>query len=366
MLDRRVFLKKATGGVSTIICYPLLSSLHCASESSDMPKRLLGRTGLSVSLLGFGCTQVKDKAVYRRAIELGVNYFHLGDRDPAYNLEACSVLLPQRKKINIAYMSHPKDSRAILMEDLDNFLYQSGFGHLDMWFVITPRPEVLSEFCEAVTLAREAGKIRWAGITTHSLDRDVELLTGVESPIGAVMMAYNYLSPPEHRAVLDRLHRAGLGITPMKPLAGRFYEQTANKPDALIRWLAADQRISTIPVIMTTTEQVEQNAAAVEQPLSEEDNETLRVLTAYNSERFCRMCGDCSGKCPEGLAVSDLIRTAMYAEGYRDLHMARTTYFAIAEKNRRISCTRCEQCSIDCPNGVNIKDRISKIEGLLA
>jgi predicted aldo/keto reductase-like oxidoreductase len=50
-----------------------------------MPKRVLGRTKLSVSLLGFGCTQVKNKAVYQRAIELGVNYFHMGDRDPAYN-----------------------------------------------------------------------------------------------------------------------------------------------------------------------------------------------------------------------------------------------------------------------------------------
>jgi len=59
-----------------------------------------------------------------------------------------------RKKINIAYMSHPKTSRTILLEDLDNFLQQSGFGFLDLWFVITPKTEVLNEFVEAVDAAK--------------------------------------------------------------------------------------------------------------------------------------------------------------------------------------------------------------------
>jgi len=51
-------------------------------------------------------------------------------------------------------MSHPKTSRTILLEDLDNFLQQSGFGFLDLWFVITPKTEVLNEFVEAVDAAK--------------------------------------------------------------------------------------------------------------------------------------------------------------------------------------------------------------------
>jgi predicted aldo/keto reductase-like oxidoreductase len=180
------------------------------------------------------------------------------------------------------------------------------------------------------------------------------------------MMSYNFLSPPEDREWLGKLHGAGLGIVPMKPLAGRFYEKTTRKPDALIRWLAADARVHTIPVGMYTVEQVEQNVGALHKPLSDEDRKDLKGLMAYNSLRFCRMCGACDGRCPYGLAVSDLVRVAMYAEGYRNPGLARTHLAAIPPSQRRISCQDCEQCSILCPNGVAIRDRILRAQELLA
>ncbi len=366
-LNRRDFLKSVTNSsIGTVFGFSILCNINCNSNSTEMPKRVLGRTKLSVSILGFGCTQVKNKAVYQRAIELGVNYFHMGDRDPAYNLDACAALLPFRKQINIAYMSYPKASQAMLLEDLDNYLQQSGFGHLDVWFVITPRPDVLNEFHEAVNIARSAGKIRWAGITTHNLDQDIVNLTLPESPIDVVMMTYNYLSSTDDSKKLDKLYTAGLGITPMKPLAGKFYEKTTKKPDALLRWLAADKRIHTFPVIMSTIDQVEQNVAAVKQSLSEEDRELLQTMVSYNSRRFCRMCGACEGKCPKGLAISDLIRTVMYIEGYRDINLARSNFLLIPEKKRQISCNKCEHCSVLCPNGVDIQGRICRIREWLA
>jgi predicted aldo/keto reductase-like oxidoreductase len=366
-LKRRDFFKVAADkGFGTLLGFSILSTTNCTSNLTGMPKRVLGRSKLSVSLLGFGCTQVKDQAVYRKAVELGINYFHMGDRDPAYNLDACAALLPFRKKLNIAYMSHPKDSRTSLLEDLDNFLNQSKLGYLDVWFVITPGPEVLNEFSEAVSLAKTAGKIRFSGITTHNLDQDMVKLTAPESIIDVVMLTYNYLSPPDLKEKMYQLHRAGLGITPMKPLAGKFYEKTAKKPDAMLRWLAADHRVHTIPVIMTSIDQVEQNAAALKSPLTQEDCNTLQTLFSYNASRFCRMCGYCAGKCPEGLSVSDLIRTAMYLEGYSDIKRARLNFSSIPEENRRINCDRCEQCSVSCPNGVAVKERICMVKKRLA
>jgi len=94
-LNRRYFLKTAIKkSIGTILGLSILSNYRCKSNLIEMSKRVLGRTKLSVSLLGFGCTQVKDKAVYQRAVELGINYFHMGDRDPTYNLDACAALLP--------------------------------------------------------------------------------------------------------------------------------------------------------------------------------------------------------------------------------------------------------------------------------
>ncbi|MBN2411495.1 aldo/keto reductase [candidate division KSB1 bacterium] len=357
-LNRRDFIKTA-GLVSGL---SVVSTGSCIKSSRRMPIRILGRTKLYVSLLGFGCTQVKDKQAFRRAVDLGVNYFHFGDRDPAVNLEACEALRPFREKIYIAYMSYPNPSRTLLLDDLDNFLKRSGFGHLDVWFVITPRPVVLNEFIKAVPVAQKAGKIRWAGITTHNLNQDVPRLTKPGSPIDVVMMTYNYLSPPDYAKKLDELVNAGLGITPMKPLAGKFYETEISSPAPLLRWLANDRRVHCIPVIMQNAEQVEQNVAAVKQPLTDKDREQLGAMTAYNSSRFCRMCGECRGKCPQGLAVSDLVRTAMYAEGYGDLKFARSRYFSIPETGRRLSCGNCENCAVICPNGVAVRERIGSIK----
>jgi len=365
-LSRRNFLKVATNkGIGTLLGLSVLVDSNCKFNSTEMPNRVLGRTKLSVSLLGFGCTQVKDKKVYQHAIELGINYFHMGDRDPTYNLDACAALLPYRKKIIIAYMSYPKASRTQLLDDLDNYLKQSGFGYLDVWFVITPRPEVLNAFHEAISIAYQAGKIRWSGITTHSLDRDVKILTTQDSKVDVVMMAYNYLSPPAHSDILGKFHHANLGITPMKPLAGKFYQRTINKPDPLLRWLADDTRIHTIPVIMNTIEQVDQNVAAVKLPISQEDLDVLQTLYVYNSQRYCRMCGACNGKCPKQLSVSDLVRTAMYSEGYKDIELARSNFLSIPKNNRKISCETCDQCLVICPNGVAIKERICGVKELL-
>lgn len=362
-LNRREFLKTVTNkSIETILGFSILSNLNCKSDSIEIPRRILGRTKLSVSLLGFGCTQIKDKMVYQRAIDLGINYFHMGDRDPTYNLDACAALLPFRQNIHIAYMSHPKDSKDILMEDLDNFLQQSRFGFLDVWFVITPSPEVLNAFCEAADIAKKSGKIRWTGITTHSLNRDVDKLTASDSIIDVVMMTYNYLSPAEHSEILEKFYAAGLGITPMKPLAGKFYEKTTSKPDALLRWLVEDNRIHSIPVIMTKPDQVDQNVAAVKQKLSKDDRNNLQSMYSYNSQRFCRMCGACDGKCPVGLSVSDLVRTAMYIESYRDINLAKSNLSLIHEKNRQIACNNCENCAVICPNGVAIKERISSVK----
>jgi uncharacterized protein len=366
LMKRRDFFKTTVKrSIGTMLGLSVLSNFSCKKDSSGMPKRILGRTNLQVSSMGFGCIQVKDKEVYTRAVELGINYFHLGDRDPAYNLDACSALLPHRKKLIIAYMSHPKASRALLLEDLDSFLSQSKLGHLDVWFVITPSVEVLNEFSEAVNIAKKAGKIRFGAMTTHNINQDYANLTTSESAIDVVMLVHNYLSPVDMTDTIEGLHNAGLGIIPMKPLAGKFFENDLKTPASMLRWLAADHRMHTIPVNMTSIAQVEQNVASIRTTLSREDQDLLQSMFSYNSSRFCRMCGYCKGKCPEKLAVSDLIRTSMYMEGYSDIRLARVNLSSIPEENRQISCDNCNQCSISCPNGVAIRKRISVAKKLL-
>lgn len=342
--------------------------------AGNVSKRLLGRSKLSVSLLGFGVLHVQDPGLYRRAVECGISYFHfVEDKNTrarlapaAHNLAACSALQAYRQDLVISYMTVNRSSGSVMLRDLDEFLRESGFGHLDIWYVCCPSPEQFDDFCAAFAEARRAGKARYAAISTHRLAEDMGRLTAAGSPIDVVMLTYNYTASAEDRARLANLSAAGLGIVPMKPLAGRFDEPTMRQPGACLRWLAADHRVHSLPVAMQSIEQVDQNVAALQRPLSDEDRGSLVASLPYVSPRFCRMCGTCDGACPHGLAVSDLVRVAMYLEGYQDRALARFQLESIPAPRRRGSCHNCSHCPVVCPNGVAVRDRVLKAQELLA
>lgn len=78
------------------------------------------------------------------------------------------------------------------------------------------------------------------------------------------------------------------------------------------------------------------------------------------------MCGACNDHCTQGLAVSELVRAAMYAEGYGEMSVARSHFNAIAAPQRHMSCRDCAYCTVACPNGVVFQDRIVRAIDLLS
>src|SRR5512136_3096214 len=69
MTSRRDFL--AAG-----VCSPLAATiLDVQQEPAKLNLRSLGKTGLEVLPLGFGCMTTSDPAVIERAADIGINYF---------------------------------------------------------------------------------------------------------------------------------------------------------------------------------------------------------------------------------------------------------------------------------------------------
>ena len=355
-MKRRVFL---ACGLTT----PILLR-RAAATDSPLPQRVLGRTGLTVSALGFGCTDVRDAALYWRAVDLGVTCFLLNHDAKRQNPEAAAALRPFRSRIVVGCLTNARASREAMREELDAFLAMSGFGHVDLWYFVTPTPSLREAFVEAFAEARRAGKARFAAITTHGLPNHVEGLVAPGSPIDAVMLVHNFTSAPETSAQVDRLHAAGLAVTPMKPMAGNFTTEKTGEADAqhaaALRWLVADARVSSVPTVMTSLAQLEANAAAVRVPFSREDEAVLGAWKARVSARFCRDCGTCAGSCPRGIAVPGLVRAAMYAEGYGDFDRARREVAAIPAGGRGPSCRDCRECAVRCPGGVDVRARVER------
>ena len=140
------------------------------TQASELQKRVLGRSNLSVSLLGFGVLHVTDPRLYQRAVDRGVTYFHFVEDQntrerlapDVHNLGACAALRPFRRHLVASYMTVQRSSKAVMLQDLDGFLHDSGFGHLDVWYVCCPSPGQWDDFREAFAEARQAGKVKCA------------------------------------------------------------------------------------------------------------------------------------------------------------------------------------------------------------
>jgi hypothetical protein len=78
------------------------------------------------------------------------------------------------------------------------------------------------------------------------------------------------------------------------------------------------------------------------------------------------MCGACSGVCDKGVPVPDMLRFLSYAEGYGQFAMARERFLELPDQVRAIRCGDCDSCSVDCPNGVRVRERVGRAQELFA
>jgi predicted aldo/keto reductase-like oxidoreductase len=339
----------------------MLGAPALLAATPEIPRRRLGHTGLSVSVVGFGCAPgLKDAAIYRSAIDLGVNYFHVGDRDPKFDRDVLRTLRPLRQRILIGLMTRAADTT---VPAIDSLLADTGVGAIDIWYLISPKPEDLTGAAmEALVSARRAGKVRHIGISTHSLAADAARITAPGSTVEVVMMTYNFLSPAADVQNIERLRAAGVGIVPMKTMGGGFRMTDTGVPAAIARWIAADRLLDCAPVAVDTVEQLQQNVAALGRSFDDVDRALLNSQRAVASYRFCRLCGSCRGACPRGVPTSDLVRCAMYAEGYRDVQRARAELARLHDPG----CGDCTGCIVKCPHGVAIPQRVNFARALLA
>ena len=123
---------------------------------------------------------------------------------------------------------------------------------------------------------------------------------------------------------------------------------------------------SSIPGIMDL-DQLDENFKAVCTGYKKDvDDKVLAAQLRHISPLYCRMCGACSGVCSKGLPVSDIIRYVSYAEGYGEFALGRVNFQTLPEELQQVKCADCRECSIACPNGVQVAARVSRAQEMFA
>ncbi|HXJ77598.1 MAG TPA: aldo/keto reductase [Candidatus Methylomirabilis sp.] len=221
-----------------------------------MERRPLGKTGLTVGALGFGCgnvgglmvrgTPADQQRAVARALELGINYFDTapsyGDGESERNLGRVLKALRPDIVLGTKFRIAPGDRghvTAALKASLDASLGRLGLERIDLLQLHNHisadggglnAGTVLDEVVPALEGLRQQGKIRFFGITALG---DTEALHRVMQArvLDTAQVCYNLLNPsagvrlprnfPAHDfgQLLDRARETALGVIGIRILA---------------------------------------------------------------------------------------------------------------------------------------------------
>jgi predicted aldo/keto reductase-like oxidoreductase len=231
-MQRRHFIRNSALG-SIALSIPAIRSFgNDFSPGYKMPKRVLGRTGKKLSIIGFGgimlngFSQEFANELVAKAWDLGVNYY---DVAPTYgNAEERlgPALKPYRKKCFLACKTTQRDA-AGAQKELDNSLRLLQTDHFDLYqfHSFTTVEEVEKALgpggaLEVFEKARKEGKINYIGFSAHSVN--AALLAMKNYKFDSVLFPINFACwnggnfGPQ---VYEEAQKQGMGVLALKAMA---------------------------------------------------------------------------------------------------------------------------------------------------
>jgi uncharacterized protein len=340
--------------------------------------RTLGKTGLKPSGVGYGIGFVPIKDVVARALDMGINYFDTA-RDYKDSEKDFSEVKKgrNRDKIIIATKSPSFNGEGVL-KDIDTSLKELKVDYIDIWHLHardTPAG-IKDDVLEAMQKCKKSGKARFLGFSCHDPNNMVDFL--IKTKVFDVMqMTYSYPIGGFYRnQAVEKLHKAGIGVIAMKVAVGltglnikSFDNPPAAKGEGVlagIKWVLNNPYIGTTVPHMKTVEELQMNFRAMSEPYTPKDEKLLYVMNEQIRPDYCRMCYECKGQCPKGMPVTDVLRYLAYHDFCGNYHQAAMTFNELPKKVRDVRCSDCSTCSIKCPNGVQVQDRLVRAQELFA
>jgi len=345
----------------------------------ELRYRTLGKTGLKVTAMGFGCMITSDQSVVEKAADIGITYFDTARGYQGGNNERMvGAALKSRRKNLVLSTKNNQGTKDGATKNLETSLKELGTDYIDVWYLHgAGSPEAITdEWLEVATQAKKDGKIRFFGLSCHG-GHDKVIPAAIAKKLDVVLSSYNFTMSPPIDPFLEQASKAGLGVVAMKVMAGglRRLKPGVKGYEALnsgkgyvpaLKWVLRNQNINTTVPSITDMDQLDANLAAMTSPYTPEDDKTLTAELEHLRPLYCRMCGRCSGVCPKGLPVADMLRFLAYAEGYGQYALGRENFLALGEEITGVRCGDCASCAVQCPNGVHVSERLIRAQELFA
>lgn len=349
-----------------------------SDENSPKIKKYnnLGNTELKVSDVSCGAISLFEPNVLRYAYECGVNYFdtaesYLRTRSESFIGQA---LKDVRDKVIIctkhAYNANEKIEKSKVIQRVETSLKRLQTDYVDLAFIhnvddIEPFMKN-EEFLSAYETLKRDGKVRFTGFSTHNAK--LTLKQALEHDfVQAVLVIYNHMEGKEIEPLIADVRRKGIGVVAMKIFAGGAHgrlkalvNEKQSYPQAAIRWVLSNPNVDTCIPTMSSYSHVEEYVSASGKPLTKKDLDIIKNYQAGASNIYCRVsCKKCLSSCPEGVAINDILRFAMYFENYGIEKEAMRYYSELDEGRKPYKCYHCSgYCEGACPYGIKIRKRL--------
>jgi predicted aldo/keto reductase-like oxidoreductase len=295
--------------MSTTLSAKMTDAEKRPASFPPIPCRSLGRTGCDVSQFALGGEGVlrthgrmaEAVAVIQRALDNGVTYC---DTAPAYasSLDYYGAALGERRgQVFLASKTHDR-TRDGSLRLLDESLKRLRTDHLDLWQLHDLRTTndlkmIFSRggALEALIEAREAGRVRFLGLTGHH-DPAILLEAMSRFSFDTVLIALNVADVHRlsfARSVLVEAAKQGMGVIGMKVYAAGALVQGAGEAlsvtsaDAM-GYVLSLSGVSTVVIGCSSPAEVDDNARIARsfQPFDERKMRSLELRTQPHAGFF--------------------------------------------------------------------------------
>ncbi len=407
MKNKGVSRRRFIGGAATGVVSAGLGLTGCSraisqeaeavepeTTASEISYRVLGRTGLKIPLISFGVMNSDNPDLLRRAFDLGLNHLdtaHVylrgnservigevieqrGNRDSVYVATKMRFARDRERLVfaDEATAREPAPTEESLFQQLETSLERLRTDYIDILYLhscYSPAMATYEPLMSALVKAKEQGKARFIGVSTHSDEPNV-IRAAVDAGVyDVVLTSYNYLQ--DHKdAVGDAIAYAagkGVGVVAMKTQGGKRLNQQEGveiNHQAALKWVFANPHVCTAIPGMTTFEQMDSNCSVMaDLELSESEKRELKLASLLPGTYFCQSCRECVPTCPERVEIPSLMRAYMYAEAYGNTIQAEETIGTVPQNRGLRVCADCTSCQARCRRDLPIAERLREMSG---
>ncbi len=329
-----------------------------------MEKRILGKTGLEITRMGFGGIPIQriDKEGTKEIIHAlraeGVNFI---DTARAYSVseEYLGYALKGIRQDFVLASKSMSRTKEAMAADIDTSLKLLGTDYIDLYQIHNPSPANLEQVVapggalEALQEAKAVGKIGHIGITLHTaplFEKALEM-----DWVETIMFPYN-LVETQGEELIAACKEKNIGFICMKPLGGGAIDDA----DLAMKFIVNNPNVTVVIPGMASLKEVEQNVRAVNAggELTEEDRKKIDEIRNSLGTEFCRRCNYCN-PCTVGITIYGQFLFEGYYTRYNLKQWATARYNAQVKKAS--DCIECGVCEERCPYNLPIREMMKRV-----